>query len=115
MCQLTPKSIYIHQNKVFCAFLGNFIPKINKTGILWYCGILWYVYQSCNIKFYNTVIEKVFLFTSCCVHRGGFSSDILGRVSGESSTNMEAPRGPDAFPPENFEYYNLRNTVSSLH
>ena len=36
MCQLTPKLIYIHQNKVFSAFLPNFIPKINKTGVLWY-------------------------------------------------------------------------------
>ena len=38
MCQLTPKLIYIHPNKVF---LPNFMLKINKTGILWYRGILW--------------------------------------------------------------------------
>ena len=44
MCQLTPKLIYMHQNKVFSAFLPNFIPKINKTGVLWYRGILWYIY-----------------------------------------------------------------------
>ena len=44
MCQLTPKLIYIYENKVFCTFFPNFILKINTTGILWYRGILWYIY-----------------------------------------------------------------------
>ena len=48
MCQLTPKLIYIYENKVFCTFLPNFILKINMTGILWYRGILWYIYLYVN-------------------------------------------------------------------
>ena len=67
MCQLTPKLIYIHSNKVLCTFLPNFIPKINKTGILWYRGILWYIYlymlhQNCHISTENILAAN---FMTC--------------------------------------------------
>ena len=39
MCQLTPKLIYIYENKVFCT-----------TDTLWYRGILWYIY-TCTLLF----------------------------------------------------------------
>jgi hypothetical protein len=46
----TKTNIYIHKNKVYSMFPSNFIREIKKTGILWYCDILWYIHLYVNIR-----------------------------------------------------------------
>ena len=68
MCQLTPKLIYIYENKVFCTFLPNqFILKMNTTGILWYRGIFVVHIPVRRLWCYSTITFIILQYIFCRV------------------------------------------------